>query len=436
VIGGPDVTSSPEAYEAAPFVVRGEAESIIGDFVAAWEAGATEGHFEAERFTADITQSPIPRFDLLNFDDYLYVGVQYSRGCPFSCEFCDIIELFGQVPRTKRTDQMLAELDRLYAMGYRGRVDFVDDNFIGNKKALKLFLPELCIWQKERDFPFQFSTEASINLADHPDLLALMREANFYVIFVGIESPETDVLVATQKKQNTRRDLAESVHKIYGAGMYVIAGFIVGFDAEKSSVAQAMVDCIEATGIPVCMTGLLAALPETQLARRLSKEGRLLPFTQDTDRGDQCTGGLNFVTLRQRSEVLNDLKVILETVYRPSAYFGRVRRVARVLRPQPAIAAAAAGQIKTVLVLSRLMTRLVRHHRDFIGPFCAAIFDCLKHNVAALDYVITMTAFYLHLGPFSKKVIAELERQIFVAEAERPRPGHDAVLLADARMPA
>ena len=155
----------------------------------------------------------MPRFDLLNLECYLYIGVQYSRGCPFTCEFCDIIELYGRLPRTKTTLQILAELDRLYALGYRGHVDFVDDNLIGNKKALKQFLPKLKEWQQEHDYPFEFSTEASVNLADDDELLHMMRDANFFALFIGIESPDPETLVAMSKKQNTRRNLVESIGK-------------------------------------------------------------------------------------------------------------------------------------------------------------------------------------------------------------------------------
>ena len=283
VVGGPDATSSPEIYEVADFRVLGEAEGIIDEFIAAWDAGARKGTFTAEKFAIDITKTPIPRFDLLKRDQYIYYGVQFARGCPFTCEFCDIIELYGRAPRVKTAEQILAELDTLYRTGYRGHLDFVDDNFIGNKKAVKAVLPHLIAWQKAHGYPFEFSTEASINLADDAALLALMREANFFVVFVGIESPDTDTLILTQKKQNTRRSLAESVHKIYAAGMYVLAGFIVGFDSEKASVADAMIDCIEATSIPVCMIGLLYSLPNTQLNRRLEREGRVL-----TTRSHRC----------------------------------------------------------------------------------------------------------------------------------------------------
>ena len=162
VIGGPDATSSPHIYKQADFRVLGEAEGVLADFIAAWDAGERAGTFTAPKFQVDVTRSPMPRFDLLKFEHYLYVGVQYSRGCPFTCEFCDIIELYGRVPRTKTTLQILAELDRLYALGYRGHVDFVDDNLIGNKKALKQFLPRLKEWQEEHNYPFELSTEASV----------------------------------------------------------------------------------------------------------------------------------------------------------------------------------------------------------------------------------------------------------------------------------
>ncbi|MGE5268982.1 MAG: B12-binding domain-containing radical SAM protein, partial [Thiohalocapsa sp.] len=340
-VGGPDATSSPDAYRSADFRVLGEAENIIGAFIEAWERGVRQGVFEAEKFTADVTRTPIPRFDLLKPAHYTYFGVQFARGCPFTCEFCDIIELYGRAPRVKTAAQMLAELDTLYALGCRGHLDFVDDNFIGNKKAVKAFLPHLIEWQKERGYPFEFSTEASINIADDDALLALMREANFFTIFVGIESPDTDTLVSTQKKQNTRRSLAASVHKIYRAGMFVNAGFIVGFDSERGSVAAAMADCIEATAIPFCMIGLLYALANTQLSRRLAREGRLFPpnYTVNSARvnsvGDQCTSGLNFLTKRPRREILSDYRMILDAIYSPSAYYRRLRTVMRLLdRPK------------------------------------------------------------------------------------------------------
>ena len=332
-IGGPAVTSTPHIYEKADFRVLGEAEGVIDAFITAWESGAREGVFEIEKFTVDVTKSPVPRFDLLNFDHYLHIGVQFSRGCPFTCEFCDIIELYGRVPRAKTNAQMLTELDELYRLGYRGHVDFVDDNLIGNKKAVRTFMPELKAWLERNDYPFEFTTEASVNLADDDDFLKAMSEANFVGVFVGIESPDSDTLVAMKKKQNTRRSLVESIHKIYAAGIFVTAGFIVGFDSEKGSVADGMIKLIEEAAIPVCMIGLLYALPNTQLTRRLTKEGRLHPVPDSYLPGsaDQCTQGLNFDTLRPRAEILLDYKRVLEKVYEPAAYAGRLERLTALL---------------------------------------------------------------------------------------------------------
>jgi len=187
------------------------------------------------------------------------------------------------VPRAKTNAQMLAELDELYRLGYRGHVDFVDDNLIGNKKAVKAFLPELAAWLEARDYPFEFTTEASINLADDPDLLRLMQCANFVGVFVGIESPDTATLIAMRKKQNTRRSIVQSIHAIYASGLFVTAGFIIGLDSETESAAEAMIELIEEAAIPVCMVGLLYALPHTQLGRRLEKEGRLVPRPERKD---------------------------------------------------------------------------------------------------------------------------------------------------------
>jgi radical SAM superfamily enzyme YgiQ (UPF0313 family) len=419
VVGGPDPMSDPDIYQAAEFLVLGEAEGIIGQFIEAWNAGARSGRFEGVRFKVDITQSPIPRFDLIDSRNYLYVGVQFSRGCPFNCEFCDIIELFGRVPRSKTNEQMLAELQALYDSGYRGHVDFVDDNLIGNKKALKRFLPLLAQWQKERRYPFMFSTEASINLSDDVQLMGMMREANFFAIFVGIESPDTKTLVSAQKKQNTRRSLAESVHKIYAHGMMVFAGFIVGFDTEETAVAEGMIDCIEATSIAVCMVGLLTALPGTQLTRRLEREGRLLPLNLGA--GDQCTAGINFVPLRPREHILQDYKAVLSNIYQPAAFFDRVRNLSRMLRRpnhKPKIELKLIG--RDLRSLGRLVWWATITRPDVRPHFWSVFFGTLRRNPSAMLQVMSQVVMYLHLGKFADVVIAELDRQI--GEARRAAP--------------
>ncbi|RBM05913.1 B12-binding domain-containing radical SAM protein [Novacetimonas cocois] len=415
VVGGPDVTSSPALYSAANFQVLGEAEEIMVDFIAAWRRGDRQGVFEAPMGKTDVTKSPLPRFDLLKLDQYLHVGVQFSRGCPFSCEFCDIIELYGRVPRTKTNEQVMAELDALYALGYRGHVDFVDDNLIGNKKALKKFLPDLKAWQDRKNFPFEFSTEASINLADDADLLRSLSDTNFFAIFVGIESPDTDSLVLMQKKQNTRRSLQQSIETIHKAGIFVNAGFIVGFDSEKGSVAAGMIECIEDTAIPVCMVGLLYALPTTQLTRRLLAEGRLFSGGEQTQSGDQCTAGLNFETKRPRRDVLNDYRTVLQAIYDPVAYFGRVRRLGRMLRRGRGHRMIR-GDLRSFF---RLLSRIHRAGPGTAVQFWRMLLDCTLHNPKALPYVVMTSALYLHLGPFSRRVVSEIDREIADVDSGR-----------------
>lgn len=428
VVGGPDATTSPEIYARANFLVLGEAEGILDRFVEAWNDGTREGRFDAEKFKADVTSTPIPRFDLLTFRDYVQVGVQYSRGCPFTCEFCDIIELYGRVPRTKTTPQMLAELDRLYALGYRGHVDFVDDNLIGNKKAVKLFLPELIAWQKAHNYPFELSTEASLNLADDPELLRMMQEAGFFTVFVGIESPDPDVLIATRKKQNTRRDIARSVHKIYEAGIMVIGGFIVGFDEESERVADEITALIEDAAIPVAMTGLLYALPTTQLTKRLQREGRLhADFgTDDPDTldGDQCTAGLNFETKRPRAQILRDFRKIIDKVYAPEAYAARVRRVATMLNTSGANADLFGATLPHDLrMFGRLVLTMTFAGKDQRAIFWKTLFWCLTHRPSTIKQVLVMMALYVHLGPFSRFVLQQIDTQIAAVEAgEWQRP--------------
>jgi radical SAM superfamily enzyme YgiQ (UPF0313 family) len=420
-IGGPDPTSSPHVYAKADFQVLGEVEGIIGDFVAAWEAGDRNGVFTAPKFTIDITTTPIPRFDLLKFEHYLYIGLQYSRGCPFTCEFCDIIELYGRVPRTKTIPQILAELQALYDHGYRGHVDFVDDNFIGNKKNLRILLPLLKTWLEERDYPFEFSTEASINIADDDDLLQAMRDANFFAIFVGIESPDPATLVQMKKKQNTRRNIAECVHKIYSYGMLVTAGFIVGFDTEKASMADAMVAFIDETSIPVCMVGLLYALPGTQLTRRLASEGRLHENHDVVTRefGDQCTAALNFDPKRPLREILSDYRQILEQIYSPEAFTARLSKLASMLDRSGHRNTLADGDIRKshggIDMLYGIINKLPHARESLWKTFV----EVGKTNPAALRYIVILMAFYLHLGPFSRQVIDQLDERIAELDAEQ-----------------
>lgn len=416
VVGGPDISSSPHVYHRADFRVVGEAEEIMKDFIDAWRSGATEGQFEAPGFP-DMTQSPIPRYDLLKFKRYMHVGMQLSRGCPFTCEFCDIIELYGRKPRFKTSEQMLAELDTLLKLGYRGHVDFVDDNLIGNRKLLKPLLADLARWNKTHNYPFEFSTEASINLAEDEELLDLMKRANFFAIFVGIESPDTDTLISTSKRQNTRSDIAESIAKIYRAGIFVNAGFIIGFDAEKGSIAQAMVDCIEDTAIPVAMVGLLYALPNTALHRRLTKEGRLHADSDKTcDSGndaDQCTSGLNFDTARPRNDMLSDYREVLRQIYNAPTFFARTARMAcqldlsehKVNRPLRLL-------LRDARSFLRISWRTGVLNREARAPFWRAVLKCAIDNPRAARTVYSQAALFMHFQPYSRFMDTQLTQRI------------------------
>ncbi len=430
-VGGPDVSSSPHLYSGADFQVIGEAEEIISHFISAWMRGERKGVFIAEKFKIDVTQSPMPRYDLIKFDHYLFIGVQYSRGCPFTCEFCDIIELYGRVPRTKTNDQILAELQALYDHGYRGHVDFVDDNFIGNKKNLRTLLPRLKAWLEERDYPFEFSTEASVNIADDDNLLQAMKDANFFGIFVGIESPDPETLVHMKKKQNTRRNIAECIHKIYGYGMFVTAGFIVGFDTEKVSMGQAMIDFIEETNIPVCMVGLLYALPGTQLTRRLATEGRLhegYDLMKVEQAGDQCTLGCNFDTKRPLRDILVDYKAVLEHVFNPLAYAGRLSRLAVMLDRSDRRHDLPDGDIRKRLGSIEGVHRIMRALPEAREPFWIAFVEVAKTNPNALRYIVMLMALYMHLGPFSKNVIGEIDRRIAQLDEENRGSAAEVVM--------
>src|SRR5687767_10625973 len=317
VLGGPYVTTTVEDLPHADHIFIGEAETTLPEFVADLESGNTKRTYKAvDRPPLSLT--PIPEFKIADLNQYSSMSVQYSRGCPFNCEFCDIIEIYGRVPRTKSNQQMLAELDALLALGWRGTVFIVDDNFIGNKKNVRRFMPALADWQEEHAQPFSLLTEASVNLADDEGLLSEMRRAGFRKVFLGIETPVEESLKEAQKSQN-RGDLLGSVKKIQSYGMEVMAGFIVGFDNDPEDIFQRQIDFIRESAIPLAMVGLLTALPDTQLWRRLEKEGRLLG--ESTGNNTNCS--LNFVPRMDAARLVEGYQSIMRTIYKPSEYYQR-----------------------------------------------------------------------------------------------------------------
>ncbi len=282
VAGGSYASLCPEKYVSlADTVVAGEAEYIWKEFCSDFESGAPSALYQ-ETGTVSLADSPVPRFDLLRLDEYQSVSLQFSRGCPFRCEFCDIIVMFGRRPRTKPLEQVGRELDSLRAHGVRN-VFFVDDNLIGDKPAAKKLLTFLRDYQRTHDYWFRFGTEASLNLAQDDELLTLFREAHMQWVFLGIESPDTESLKETKKLQNTREDMLTSVRRIYASGIEVLGGFIVGFDNDTLETFDRQYEFITGSGIHAAMVGLLTALPRTPLYERLEREGRLKPDAHESD---------------------------------------------------------------------------------------------------------------------------------------------------------
>ncbi len=318
VIGGPYVTTSAESLPEADHIFLGEAETILPEFARDLERGVPKRVYQAAE-RPSLSAAPIPDFHLADLKLYSAMSVQYSRGCPFQCEFCDIIEIYGRVPRTKGNEQMLAELDALFRLGWRGMVFIVDDNFIGNKRNVKGLLPVLADWSDRHGRPFSFLTEASVNLAEDDELLEGMRRANFRRVFLGIETPVEASLKEAQKGQNMRRNLLDSVRRIQSYGMEVMAGFIVGFDNDPDDIFKRQIEFIRESAIPLAMVGLLTALPDTQLWRRLEREGRLL--LEST--GNNTDGSLNFVPKMDATRLIEGYKSIMRAIYSPGEYYQR-----------------------------------------------------------------------------------------------------------------
>jgi radical SAM superfamily enzyme YgiQ (UPF0313 family) len=275
VIGGPFASLCPEELrESCDVLFTGEAEETWPQFLRDFEKGVWKTEYQTLEMP-DLTNAPSPRFDLLKVDRYHALTIQFARGCPFNCEFCDIIVLYGRRPRTKGVDRVMDEVRECHRLGAK-QVFVVDDNFIGNKKQAKALLREMARWGKENGYPVDFNTEVSLNVAQDDELLDLLRAAHFTTVFVGIESPRADSLKEAQKTQNMRGDLVESVHKIQARGIQVQAGMIVGFDNDDVTIFEEQLRFIQEAGIPVCMTGMLQAMTKTPLHARIKKEGRLI----------------------------------------------------------------------------------------------------------------------------------------------------------------
>jgi radical SAM superfamily enzyme YgiQ (UPF0313 family) len=329
VAGGPLFTLEHEQFPAVDHFVLNEAEETLPEFLRDLERGAARRVYASSHFP-DLHRSPPPLWELADMQRYATMSLQFSRGCPFDCEFCNITSLFGHRPRTKTTAQVITELDSLVQLGWRGAVFFVDDNFIGNKRLLKEeLLPALIHWQKGH-CRMPFFTEASINLADDEELLRLMVEAGFDQVFVGIETPEEASLAECNKPQNRGRNLVADVKRIQRAGLEVQGGFIIGFDSDTHAVFQRQIEFIQNSGIVTAMVGLLQAIPGTKLYQRLYRQDRLLSHTT----GNNADGTTNFLPRMNPELLRNGYKNLMEYLYSPGPYYQRIRTFLREFRPQ------------------------------------------------------------------------------------------------------
>ena len=320
VAGGPLFTSSSEYYAHVDHLVLNEAEITLPQFLEDLKYNKAKHKYTADHW-ADIITTPLPQWDLVSMNNYTSMNLQYSRGCPYDCDFCDITVLYGRTPRTKSKEQVILELEALYFSGWRGPVFFVDDNFIGNRiKLKKEILPAIDEWMKKRKHPFYLNTEASINLADDDHLMDLMVKAGFEAVFIGIESPNEMSLIECNKTQNRNRDMIASVKSIQNAGLEVQGGFIVGFDNDHSKIFEVLTEFIQKSGIVTAMVGLLNAPIGTNLEKRLTGEGRMLQdFT-----GNNTDFTINFVPKMETQKLLDGYNSILKTIYSPKYFYERV----------------------------------------------------------------------------------------------------------------
>jgi radical SAM superfamily enzyme YgiQ (UPF0313 family) len=394
--------------------VLGEGENSIPLFLNDLANGSKSGEYIPTEY-ADMTKAVVPRFDLINFNNYIHLNIQFTRGCPFNCEFCDIIELYGRKPRSKTPEQMVKELQALHDLNYRGHIDIVDDNFIGNKKQVKETLRAIKVWSKKNNYPFYFGTEVSINLADDDELLQLMKDVDFRLVFTGLETPEDEVLEKANKKANIGRSIVEATKKISSYGMVVNAGFIMGFDNESNQIAKKMNGFIQDSGICTAMLGLMYAIPNTKLTKRLALEGRLFEessiFTDTQTQIDQASCGLNFITLRPRINILRDFVDVISYIYTPENYYERIIRTCLSLKVTNKYKHNFKRTLKNLRSFSRIL-RKVGFNRITGKPFWKMFFTVLLKNPKAIEWGVSLSAMFIHFYKHSNFVIDLTNQQI------------------------
>ncbi len=385
VAGGPLFSSNLEEFTEIDHLVLGEAEVTLPLFLKDLRTGEPKSVYTSDR-RPDITKTPLPRWDLIKMDLYAAMSVQYSRGCPFNCEFCDIVKLNGRRPRVKSNEQMIREIEILYQLGWRSSIFIVDDNFIGSKAKVKSFLADLIDWQEAHRYPFVIYTQASVNLAQDTELITLMTLAGFDMVFVGLETPAEESLIECGKHQNRFLDLVKAVKTIHRHGIEMMGGFIIGFDNDPPDIFERQIKFIQISGVVKATISLLNAIPGTRLYERLKKEGRIL----DNFSGDNCDGSLNFIPKMDAQTIGDGYRAALSYIYSPKNYYDRVMEFLKVykrVRHRRAETGEIRAFLKAILHLGildagksklyfwkLLITAFIFHRREFGEAVSDAIF--------------------------------------------------------------
>ena len=414
VAGGPLFTHEHERFEGVDYFILNEAEITLPPFLADLRAGNPKSIYQSNEF-ADVTQSPLPHYNLANMDNYIYSIVQYSRGCPYMCDFCDVTALFGRKPRTKTSEQMIAELEAIQALGNVKLILFADDNLIGNKRTLKKdLLPALIEWRIKNKPEFFFATQLTINLADDEELMDLLLKAGFRHIFIGIETPDEDALKASLKNQNLKRDPFSNIHKLHKAGFMISAGFIVGFDTDTVSTFQQQIDFIQQSGIPLPIVNILKAPPGTELYARIKREGRLSrPFAFSE-------GETNIVPVMDEKLLFDGFLDVMNNIYSPEKSYERIINFLNTYKfPNTGIRVPEKYNLKELLIIFRIIFLIgIRYrHRKY---FWKLILWSLKHNRKYIDksvfygvMIYQMHQTFLHI----EQTVLEQNKELYRASA-------------------
>ena len=423
--GGPYITSCQESIQGVDYAILGEAEEVFPRFLADYAAGTPQAVYTCEGRPA-LSSAPIPRFELLKLRYYQTLPLQFSRGCPFDCEFCDIVHLFGHRTRTKSPEQFIAELDAVLATGFQGAVFVVDDNFIGNRRAVKMLLRAVAAWQVQHGHPYLLSTEASIDLASDDELLDLMVGAGFNMVFVGIETPEQESLAAVGKLQNLKGDVVASVRKIQERGIEVTGGFIIGFDSDTREIFDLQIDFVQQLAIPTAMVGLLMALPHTRLYDRLVREGRIL---SEAGGNNTHNSALNFRTKMPREELETGYYRVLETIYSPRHYFNRCLEVlSRYPKNENTKNLRATVRVKEIYAL---VSSLVRQTFSRYGiAYISYLIRGLRRRPDLAVGLVTMAVQGYHYFTITRRVLKQRRRELKAAawrEADTRSPARGRI---------